>query len=148
MSCLPTTAFNLYDFQGHVLDLANTVNPLISQTLNPSPTLNQQWSLALVNSGNYVLANGVSKPGQPVVVTWDTSAGTTSPLFMQAIAGETTGLAFAVNCVNDTSAYLVDGATGLALSAWGALPGSTKSPITLESFIESPAQAWTFHALD
>lgn len=45
MACAIFAAFMLVDFQGHVLDLANSINPVISQTRNPTLTANQQLSV-------------------------------------------------------------------------------------------------------
>jgi hypothetical protein len=122
--CAIFSAFMLVDFQGHVLDLANNVNPVISQTRNPTLTANQQvrlscriptfelnpnlsqWSLARVNGGHFVLASGLSGPQGAVVLSWDTSAST-SPLFMQALGAPTTAIAFDLDCVNSTSARCV-----------------------------------------
>jgi hypothetical protein len=44
--CAIFSAFMLVDFQGHVLDLANNINPVISQTRNPTLTANQQVRLS------------------------------------------------------------------------------------------------------
>ncbi|KAJ7482170.1 hypothetical protein B0H11DRAFT_2232406 [Mycena galericulata] len=146
--CAIFSAFMLVDFQGHVLDLANNVNPAISQTRNPTPTANQEWGLALVNTGNFVLASGLSGSQGEVVLSWDTSAGTTSPLFMQALAAPSTGIAFKLECVNSTSASFVDGASGLALTAWAAESGSTISPVTFETFTGRAQQVWTLESVD
>ncbi|KAJ7342811.1 hypothetical protein DFH08DRAFT_1011201 [Mycena albidolilacea] len=131
--CAIFSAFMLVDFQGHVLDLANNVNPIISQTRNPTLTANQQWSLATINGGHAVLASGMSGPQGAVVLSWDTSAST-SPLFMQALGAPTTSIAFELHCVNSTSASFIDAATGLALTAWPMESGSTITPVTFESF--------------
>ncbi|KAF8145277.1 hypothetical protein K438DRAFT_1992015 [Mycena galopus ATCC 62051] len=146
--CATSSAFMLVDFQGHVLDLANSVNPVISQTQNPTLTPNQQWGLALVNGGHFVLASGLSGPEGAVVLSWDAPAGSTSALFMQALCAPTTGTAFELDCVNSTSASFVDAATGLALTAWAAESGSTISPVTFETFNGRAAQVWTLRELD
>ncbi|KAJ7882689.1 hypothetical protein B0H13DRAFT_1890783 [Mycena leptocephala] len=127
-ACAAFSSFLLVNFQGHVLDLANNVNPVISQTKNPTLTANQHWGLAPVNGGHFVLASGLSGAQGAVVVSWAASAGTTSPLFMQALAAPFTGTAFQLDCVNSTSASFIDGATGLALTAWPVESGSTISP--------------------
>nr|GAT46879.1 predicted protein [Mycena chlorophos] len=149
MSCVPSTTFNLFDsIQNHVLDLANSVNPIIGQTLNANPTLNQQWSLAPVNGGIFVLANGVSQEvGHTVVMSYDTTAGT-SPQFMQALAATTTSIAFDVICVTSESAFLFNPSNGLALTAWPAQAGSTISPVTFEALTENDNQLWRFQLLD
>ncbi|KAJ7054296.1 hypothetical protein C8F01DRAFT_1235424 [Mycena amicta] len=67
---------------------------------------------------------------------------------MQAIAAPSTGLAFNVTCVNPSTGFLIDGATGLTISAWPAQSGSTISPITLETFTGRQGQIWSFSALD
>ncbi|KAJ7770275.1 hypothetical protein DFH07DRAFT_272150 [Mycena maculata] len=146
-TCLITSAFMLVDFQGHVLDLANSVNPVISQTRNPTLTLNQEWALALVNGGNHVLASGLSGPEGAVVLGYASSA-TTGPLFMQAFVASNTNIAFELECVNSTSASFIDGVSGLALTAWAAESGSTISPVTFETFTGRAEQVWTLDALD
>ncbi|KAJ6580869.1 hypothetical protein B0H19DRAFT_1060577 [Mycena capillaripes] len=147
--CVPTAGFRLFDFQGHVLDLANSVNPVISQTRNVPDSVNQQWGLAQVNTGNFVLASGVGQAvGHAIVLSWDTSSGAENPVFAQALGLTNTGLAFAVKCLNSTSGSLIDGATGVALTAWQAKAGSTISPVTFETSTGRAQQVWTFEALD
>ncbi|KAJ7701016.1 hypothetical protein B0H16DRAFT_1705517 [Mycena metata] len=46
-ACAILGAFTLVDFQGHVLNVANAVNPVISQTRNPTATTNQQWPVGI-----------------------------------------------------------------------------------------------------
>ncbi|KAJ6504647.1 hypothetical protein C8R47DRAFT_153584 [Mycena vitilis] len=147
MACAIFTAFLLVDFQGHVLDLANSANPVISQTRNPTLTANQQWSLAPVNGGHFVLASGLSGPQGAVVVSWDTGASA-SPLFMQALGAPSTSIAFELDCVNATSASFIDGASGLVLTAWPMGSGSTITPVTFESFTGRAEQVWTLGTLD
>ncbi|KAJ7034433.1 hypothetical protein C8F04DRAFT_1395477 [Mycena alexandri] len=138
----------LVDFQSHVLDVANSVNPVISQTRNPTATANQQWSLAPVNGGHTVLASGLSGAQGAVVLGWDTTVNLPNPTFMQALVGPTTNIAFELECVNGTSANFIDAATGLALTAWAAGSGSTISPVTFEIFTGRAQQVWTLEALD
>ncbi|KAJ7617519.1 hypothetical protein DFH06DRAFT_1145196 [Mycena polygramma] len=153
MACAIFSAFMLVNFQGHVLDLANSANPVISQTRNPTLTGNQQWSLAPVNRGHFVLASGLSGPQGAVVLSWDTSASA-SPLFMQALGAPATSIEFELGCVNSTSARyysvshlvetsddffnsmvsFIDGASGLALTAWPMGSGSTITPHFDQSF--------------
>ncbi|KAJ7752886.1 hypothetical protein B0H16DRAFT_780877 [Mycena metata] len=147
-ACAILGAFTLVDFQGHVLDVANAVNPVISQTRNPTATTNQQWELATVNNGHAVLASGLSGPQGEVVLGWDTTFNLPNPTFMQALVGPGTDIAFELECVNSTSANFIDGATGLALTAWAAGSGSTISPVTFEFFTGRAQQVWTLEALD
>ncbi|KAJ7031897.1 hypothetical protein C8F04DRAFT_1109387, partial [Mycena alexandri] len=146
-ACAIFGAIRLADFQGHVLDIANSVNPVISQTRNPTATANQQWSLAPVNGGHAVLASGLSGAQGAVVLGWDATVNTPNPTFMQALVGPTTGTAFELECVNGTSANFIDGATGLALTAWAAGSGSTISPVTFKLFTGRAQQVWTLEAL-
>ncbi|KAJ7901606.1 hypothetical protein B0H13DRAFT_2027700 [Mycena leptocephala] len=155
--CAFSGAFTLVDFQGHVLDLANNVNPVISQTRNPTPTANQQVRpvesqphVVGLNGispvvargrqrGHSVLASGLSGPQGEVVLSWATSAST-SPLFMQAFAAPGTSIAFDLHCVNSTSASFVDSATGqVALTAWPMESGSTITPVRSVRVDDAPS---------
>ncbi|KAJ7909439.1 hypothetical protein B0H13DRAFT_2330381 [Mycena leptocephala] len=147
MSCLTSSSVMLMDFQGHVLNLAGSVNPLISFTRNTPASANQAWIFLSIVPGTFSVASGANvTSGHIKFISYDIS--NPSPLFMQAITNTSNGITFDVNCVSSTTGTLTDSLTRLALTAWQAESGSVPSPITYETLTGRPQQIWTFETLD
>ncbi|KAJ7491382.1 hypothetical protein B0H11DRAFT_2008882 [Mycena galericulata] len=149
MSCIIGTNLIFRDFQGHVLDLASSTNPVTSFTRNIPPSPNQAWNIHPL-FGNWGVATHVGL--NPTTIQWisyDVSTG--SPLNKQAIVtlNQTNALGFVVNCLNSTAATLTIGSpTGNALTAWQAQTGSSVSPITFQALTGRNEQAWGLESLD
>ncbi|KAJ6495062.1 hypothetical protein C8R45DRAFT_1072622 [Mycena sanguinolenta] len=147
MSCLTSSAFMLMDFQGHALDLAGAVNPIISFTPNNPPSANQAWIFLSIVPGTFSVASGTNvESGELQFISYDIASPTQT--FMQAIANTSNGITFDVNCLSSTTGTLTDSVTKLALTAWQAESGSVPSPITYDPLTGRPQQIWTFEALD
>ncbi|KAJ7629580.1 hypothetical protein B0H17DRAFT_1150529 [Mycena rosella] len=134
--CYSAGLFFLVDFQGHVLDLANSVNPVITQTRNPTITNNQKWDPIPVNAGqtNFIFQPPVGASAMDdVFLSYTTSATGGSPLFLQATC-ETFSSEFELDCVNSTAGSILEVTSGLALTAWPVEDGSTIAPVTYETF--------------
>ncbi|KAF7350201.1 hypothetical protein MVEN_01323100 [Mycena venus] len=142
-ACIAQTLLLIMNFQGHVLDVANSVGPpVIGQTPNsPAPTSNQKWDPIPI-SGNYIFQAALgNKP--PFFLSYAGSASGSSALFAQATApGGSTQ--FAVNCVNNTAGYIIEPTSGAALTGWPAESGSTITPVTFETLTNRPEQIWSF----
>ncbi|KAK7036200.1 hypothetical protein R3P38DRAFT_3485049 [Favolaschia claudopus] len=134
MSCILTGVFFLLSFQGHVLDVANSVNPIITQTRNPTNTPNQQWTLSNTGKGGFVLVSALSGANGAEVVTWNTNSNNGDATFLQPVIGPNTSGQF--------SPHWVLTGTNLALTAWAAESGSTIAPVTFETFTNRPEQIW------
>ncbi|KAF7353168.1 hypothetical protein MSAN_01504400 [Mycena sanguinolenta] len=155
VDCIPPNAFSfdspfrLVDFQGHVLNLANGVNPVISQTKSTNGSMEEQWVLqqsGLGGPGGELLVSAL--PGFPTVAYDFNLSPNPGPLSMQAISGDGTTTFFQINCLDSTRANFIDVVSSLALTAWAAESGSTISPVTFETFTNRSQQVWSFEALD
>ncbi|KAF8172849.1 hypothetical protein K438DRAFT_1772545 [Mycena galopus ATCC 62051] len=135
--------FLLMDFQGHVLDLAGSVNPIITYPQNSPLTANQQWLLS-PSEGGWIMSN--SLPGN--VVSWSTSLDGGSAQYMQAMGMSSTTLGFNPTCVNSTYASWIQPSSGYALTAWPVEDGSNVAPVTYEPYTGRAEQFWTIVAVD
>ncbi|KAF7351477.1 hypothetical protein MSAN_01579900 [Mycena sanguinolenta] len=138
-TCVPTTAtFRLHNFQGHTLNLAGGVNPVVSFTAHTPPGPNEKWSftsdMELKGSSGEVVSSAMGSP----------SFG---PGLAQAVTTSGTGLSLTVTCINATSAYITEPALN-ALTAWAARHNELQSPVTFEIITLGSEQAWTFEGLD
>ncbi|KAJ7197413.1 hypothetical protein GGX14DRAFT_545447 [Mycena pura] len=162
-TCIAQTLLLIMNFQGHVLDVANSVGPpVIGQTPNlPAPTNNQkvrvmhtlspplshtntltfQWDPIPI-SGNYIFEAALgNKPS--FFLSYAGSASGSPALFAQAtVPGGSTQ--FAVNCVNNTAGYIIEPTSGAALTGWPAESGSTTTPVTFEVLTNRVEQIWSF----
>ncbi|KAJ6545823.1 hypothetical protein DFH09DRAFT_655475 [Mycena vulgaris] len=149
--CIAQTLLLIMNFQGHVLDVANSVGPpVIGQTPNsPAPSNNQKVSSCVLLSwdpipisGDYIFQAALgNKP--PFFLSYAGSAGGSSSLFAQATApGGSTQ--FVVNCVNKTAGYIIEPTSGAALTSWPAESGSTITPVTFETLTNRSEQIWSF----
>ncbi|KAJ7444307.1 hypothetical protein FB451DRAFT_1189633 [Mycena latifolia] len=130
-ACIAQTLLLIMNFQGHVLDVANSVGPpIIGQTPNsPALTDNQKWDPIPI-SGDYIFQAALgNKP--PFFLSYAVSARGNSSLFAQATAGGSTQ--FVVNCVNNTAGYIIEPTSGAALTGWPAESGSTITPVHYHS---------------
>ncbi|KAJ7776002.1 hypothetical protein DFH07DRAFT_73688 [Mycena maculata] len=142
--CFIQTILMIMDYKGHVLDLANSVNPVIGQTPNPTVTNNQLWDPIPINADqtNFIFETPVTNnPNNFLSYPGASTNGTL--LFMQA-TGETFSTTFELDCVNSTSGHLLEVNSGLALTAWPEEEGSTITPVTYETFTAREEQVWTF----
>ncbi|KAJ7510719.1 hypothetical protein B0H11DRAFT_2402151 [Mycena galericulata] len=147
--CFIQSLLMIVDYKGHVLDLANSANPVIGQVPNPTVTPNQLWDPIPVNANqtNFIFETPATttNPGGLFLSYAGASTGGTL-LFMQA-TGETFSTEFELDCVNATSGHLLEVNSGLALTAWPAEEGSTITPVTYETFTGREEQVWTFDAV-
>ncbi|KAJ7738166.1 hypothetical protein B0H16DRAFT_1891468 [Mycena metata] len=149
-NCIPSTAFSspfkLMDFQGHFLNLAFTVNPVISQI--ESGDENEQWTLFQTGSGGPGGVQLLSAPLGSSAVGYDSNlTPDPGPLFMQALVGGETATPFRINCLDSTHANFIDVLSSLALTAWAAESGSTISPVTFETFTNRSQQVCALKSL-
>ncbi|KAJ7920060.1 hypothetical protein B0H13DRAFT_2656527 [Mycena leptocephala] len=143
MSCMNCNSNNcvVRDFQGHVLTLARSVNPVTTSTQNIPTTQNQAWHLYQDHTGTWPVISHVTGPR--------VLAGTESPLNMQAIASLQPGALQSdinLHCINTTAVlFTINTPAGpVALTAWEG----PNSPVTFSLLTTRSQQIWALESLD
>ncbi|KAJ7065490.1 hypothetical protein C8F01DRAFT_1366468 [Mycena amicta] len=130
----------IIDFQNSVLDIANSVNPVIGQ-FNAFGA-NQMWTFNPVDD-DQELFKIQSALGDPFLTFVPTGDG--APLFSQATT-DADGTVFSMICnpADAPSGSVIHNATGLALTAWHQEDGSTITPVTFEEYTGRTEQTFFF----
>ncbi|KAJ6459076.1 hypothetical protein C8R45DRAFT_1221531 [Mycena sanguinolenta] len=126
MSCV-SASFRLHDFQGHVLNLAASINPVITFPPASPAGINEMWSLK-----GTALSSAATGQSEAFIVTSPSSSA----------------LALEVTCLTTTVGFVGVIDTDFVLTSWLAQTGEEESPVTFEFFTGREEQLWTFEGLD
>ncbi|KAJ6544616.1 hypothetical protein DFH09DRAFT_1367813 [Mycena vulgaris] len=144
--CLPRALVLIMGFQGHVLHLANDINPTVLPVIGmprSSPTIpNQQWEFVPINGP--LASEGFIESGVPEIFLSVQTQST--PASVQA-TGQRSSLFFNFgNCVNSTAGSLLvqEGNTTFALTAWPMQSLDLPTPVTYEEYLGLESQIWNF----
>ncbi|KAK7062383.1 hypothetical protein R3P38DRAFT_3303310 [Favolaschia claudopus] len=145
--CFLQAVVFITNYQGHVLHLANDINP----TLRPIVAMpratpaapNQLWDFIPINfpdQTQFIIESTQQTERPGIFLGVETPA---TPRFVQA-SGSGSSLAVNLQCVNSTAGAIVDSNSGLALTAWPANNAETAAPVTYEIYTGAENQLWSF----
>ncbi|KAJ7865569.1 hypothetical protein B0H13DRAFT_1898494 [Mycena leptocephala] len=127
------------DFQFSVLDLANSINPVIGQS--NAQGSNQIWTFNPIDDDGELFK--IQSALGELFLTFTPSGE--APLFSQATT-DSEGSVFSLVCnpADAASGSVIHNATGLALTAWHQEDGSTITPVTYETYTGRSEQTFFF----